>query len=82
MSISIGYMVHFEPGPGEPDAISDVEKQILSRALAQFNGDQSKAARFIGITRYQLRYRAARYGLLDQYRKPAVVSLAHHANTG
>jgi DNA-binding NtrC family response regulator len=39
-----------------------VEKGLLRQALARTAGNQSAAARLLGITRYALRYRMDKFG--------------------
>ena len=43
--------------------LDDVVKGLIEQALARVNGNQSAAARLLGITRYTLRYRMEKYGL-------------------
>jgi len=45
----------------EKKSLWDVEKGIIERALQELNGNQSKAAHSLGITRNQLRYRIKKY---------------------
>jgi len=40
-----------------------VEKEILRRALEYCQGNQSRTARFLGITRNTLLYRLEKFGL-------------------
>ena len=40
-----------------------VERGLLEQALSRTSGNQSAAARLLGITRYALRYRMAKFGL-------------------
>ena len=49
------------------DLMATVERELFSKVIAQTHGNQAKAARWLGITRYTLREKLARYGL----RKPA-----------
>src|SRR5215469_1021983 len=62
-----------EPNPVEainldlpPNGIclGGLEEEVLLRALRQFDWNQSKAARFLGLTRKTLVYRVKKYGLL------------------
>lgn len=46
------------------DMISRAEKLLISQFLTETNSNQSETARILGLSRYQLRYRAAKYGLL------------------
>lgn len=43
--------------------LDDVVKGLIEQALQRENGNQSAAARLLGITRYTLRYRMEKYGL-------------------
>ncbi len=43
-----------------------VERGLIAQALGRTDGNQSAAARLLGITRYALRYRMEKYGLLDK----------------
>lgn len=49
--------------PEYPFTLDDVEHSLLDQALRLCDGNQSNAARLLGLTRYQLRYRCRRYGL-------------------
>jgi DNA-binding NtrC family response regulator len=64
-----------EPSPVEainldlpPNGISlgGIEKNVLLRTLQQFDWNQSKAARYLGLTRKTLVYRVQKYDLLKQ----------------
>jgi two-component system NtrC family response regulator len=52
---------------GEP-ATAD-ERERVVRALAQFGGNQTHAARFLGISRNTLMSRMERYGLTRPRRR-------------
>ena len=58
------------PVLGHPDktmpdlSFEQHEKQLLTQALAQANGNQSQAARHLRIGRDALRYKMKKYGLL------------------
>lgn len=41
-----------------------VERGLLAQALERTRGNQSRAARLLGITRYALRYRMAKFRLV------------------
>jgi len=45
------------------DAISDVEKYLIKRALQRFAGNQTKAAKALNISEAALRYKMKGYGL-------------------
>ncbi len=49
--------------PDEGISFFDVEKSLLSRALYQADGNQSKAARLLGLTRQTFLYRMEKFGL-------------------
>jgi two-component system, NtrC family, response regulator AtoC len=40
-----------------------VERGLIDQALARAKGNQTQAARLLGITRYALRYRLEKHGL-------------------
>jgi len=44
------------------DAFDVIERHLIRRALSAFKGNQSQAARFLGITRNTLRKRIRKYG--------------------
>jgi DNA-binding protein Fis len=44
-------------------SLEDHEKGLIARALRQAGGNQSKAARMLGITRDRLRYKVAKHKL-------------------
>ena len=54
--------------PADGISIEEVEKSLVLQALDRAGGNQSRAARLLGLTRDQVRYRMKQYGLLD---KPA-----------
>jgi two-component system NtrC family response regulator len=43
--------------------LEEVEREMLVQALQEFNGNQSAAARHLGISRKTLLYRAAKFGI-------------------
>ncbi len=49
--------------PEEGVVLDEVERSLIDQALARTEGNQSAAARLLGLTRYQLRYRMEKYGL-------------------
>jgi DNA-binding protein Fis len=57
-----------QPGGGGDDrtsqSLDEHEKQLLTTALAQAEGNQSKAARHLKIGRDALRYKMKKHGLL------------------
>lgn len=51
------------------DAFDVVERHLIQRALETTSGNQSQAARFLGITRNTLRKRIRKYGFADLLNK-------------
>ncbi|MEZ4425999.1 MAG: helix-turn-helix domain-containing protein, partial [Gemmatimonadota bacterium] len=49
--------------PDEGVDLEEVERTLVAQALARVEGNQSAAARLLGITRYALRYRMQKFGL-------------------
>lgn len=69
-----------EPLPGQPDTgheiagiripadglkIGDVEKELIKQALVLAKGNRTRAAKLVGMTRDQVRYRIEKFGLLE-----------------
>ncbi len=50
--------------PEDGISLEEVEKELLVKALEKAEGNQSKAARFLNITRKTLIYRMEKYGLI------------------
>ena len=46
-----------------PRALADIERAQIEQALGETLGNQSRAARLLGISREQLRYRLRKYGI-------------------
>ena len=46
--------------------LEEVDRGLLLQALDRTGGNQSAAARLLGISRYALRYRMEKYGLLQK----------------
>jgi DNA-binding NtrC family response regulator len=59
---SMSDALHLELPP-QGISLEGVEKELLSRALAKFNGNQTHAARYLDISRKALRYRMEKFGL-------------------
>jgi len=51
--------------PGDPIKLEDMERRLITDALDRHSGNQSQAARDLGISRDALRYRMKKHGLLD-----------------
>jgi two-component system response regulator AtoC len=49
--------------PAEGISLKEVERDLISKALARANGNQSRAAELLGISRDTLRYRMQKFGL-------------------
>jgi DNA-binding NtrC family response regulator len=49
--------------PDEGISLEDVEKMLIAKALAKANGNKSKAAKLLGITRRTLQYRLRKHRL-------------------
>jgi DNA-binding NtrC family response regulator len=50
--------------PAAGCSLDDVEQSLVEQALTRTNGNQTKAAVLLGISRDQLRYKAEKFGLL------------------
>jgi two-component system response regulator AtoC len=53
----------FDSLPTEGIALAEWERSLIERALRQAGGNQTKAARLLGVTRDTLRYRMKKFGL-------------------
>ena len=51
------------PAPSMRAAVEQLEKELLSEALANADGNQSRAARLLGISERMVRYKARKYHL-------------------
>ncbi len=49
--------------PADPLDLTQWERTLIERALAESGGNQTKAAQLLGITRDTLRYRLKKFGL-------------------
>jgi transcriptional regulator of acetoin/glycerol metabolism len=61
-----GHLLPPDGGFKLPDAgvdLAELEKSLLMQALERTGGNQSAAARLLGISRYALRYRVEKYNL-------------------
>jgi DNA-binding NtrC family response regulator len=54
--------LRFELTPN-PISLDAVERELIVRALERFNGNQTKAAQYLGLTRKTLIYRMEKHGL-------------------
>ena len=50
--------------PSSGVALKDIEKQLVLQALQTVSGNQTRAARLLGISRDSLRYKMQKMGLL------------------
>ncbi len=51
----------------EDRTLNGVERQVILEALEKFNWNQTRAARYLGITRKSLRGRVERYGIRKEF---------------
>ena len=51
------------PSSSEGLRLEDVQRDLIAQALRQFNWNQSRAAKYLGITRKTLLYRVTKYGI-------------------
>jgi two-component system NtrC family response regulator len=51
--------------PSEGISLEGVERELLALALRRFNGNQTHAARYLGLTRKTLIYRMEKFGLRE-----------------
>jgi DNA-binding NtrC family response regulator len=57
-------MERLVPTVGEPGLVlDDVERKLISEAMERASGNQSRAARLLGVSRDTLRYRLKKHGL-------------------
>ncbi len=61
--------------PAEGVCIEDVEKEYIKQALARYDGNQTKAAKCLGLSLDTLRYRRKKFGL-ENYLAPKPPSIA------
>jgi len=54
--------LEFLEGTDIPTAVSEVEKYLIQKALAKYDGNQSKAARLLQLSEAALRYKMKKYG--------------------
>ena len=53
-----------------PDAMAEVEKYLIKKALSKFAGNQTKAAHALDVSEAALRYKMKKYGFLRKRAKP------------
>jgi two-component system NtrC family response regulator len=58
-------------GSAEGISLEEVERDLIVQALRQFNWNQSRAAKHLGVTRKTLLYRIAKYGIEKRQTKSA-----------
>jgi arginine utilization regulatory protein len=59
---------HFEEGQSLPSILKHVERTTLIQALAQFGGNISRTAAYLGIPRQTIQYKLKTHGLTDRIR--------------
>jgi two-component system NtrC family response regulator len=52
--------------PANGISLEAVEKELIAQALIRFHGNQTQAARYLGLSRKTLIYRMEKYGLRDE----------------
>lgn len=50
--------------PEKGISLADVERELIEQALERTRGNQAQAARLLRVTRYTMRHRMKKYGLL------------------
>jgi two-component system response regulator AtoC len=68
--------------PPQGVRLEEIEEELVRKALERTRGNQSAAARLIGVTRDQLRYRMERMGLLPPPPKRRHLAAAGGGNRG
>jgi two-component system NtrC family response regulator len=51
--------------PEEGMSLGSVERQLILQALEKFHGNQTRAAKYLGMSRRTLAYRLEKYGILS-----------------
>jgi len=67
--------------PPEGISIEEVEKEYIRQALARYDGNQTKAAKCLGLSLDTLRYRRKKFGL-ENYPPPKTASLSSSKDEG
>src|SRR6185295_7875596 len=62
-SVSHNHGPRLLPLPKAGLSLSDLERDLVMQALEQAEGNQTKAAQLLGMTREKIHYRMAKYGL-------------------
>ena len=62
--------------PRQGVVLEDLEKNLIRQALEQVMGNQSRAARLLGISRFALRYRMEKYGLFPKTKEEIMAAAA------
>jgi len=52
--------------PEEGMSLGSVERQLILQALEKFHGNQTRAAKYLGMSRRTLAYRLEKYGILSE----------------
>jgi DNA-binding NtrC family response regulator len=52
------------------DTVEEIEKRLIKQALEKTNGNKTKAAGLLGVTRKIMRYKTEKYGLDDYRQRP------------
>lgn len=63
--------------PRQGVVLEDLERNLLKQALEQTLGNQSRAARLLGISRFALRYRMEKYGLFPKTKEEIMTAAAN-----
>lgn len=67
--------------PADGIHLADVERSFVEQALEKAHGNQSKAARMLGISRFALRSRIERYHLRDKLKVKMATRTATRTET-
>ncbi len=57
------------PAPVASSSLSEFEREAVTQALRDAGGNRSAAAKILGITRNQVRYRIKKYGLDEEFER-------------
>lgn len=68
--------------PKQGVVLEELEKSLLKQALEQMLGNQSRAARLLGISRFALRYRMEKYGLFPKTKEDILAAASDKWNVG